>query len=108
MLFKKFPEDPQARFYIGICRRCGRPFIKTANSSTLCSDRCRKYNTQDNKAKYQRKRSKLIREGKLITNERDNQLGTSTVRLSKHIETDWNAEHMVILKEKRRVGLISQ
>ena len=108
MLLKKFPGDPQSRFYTGICRRCGKLFIKTSNRSTLCSDKCKKYNNQDNKAKYQRKRRKQIRDGELITNEYDNQIGTSTVMLSKHIKDDWNAEHLVVLKEKRRVGLISQ
>ena len=107
MLLKKIPGDPQTRFYIGKCRRCGKPFIKIENASTLCSSKCKKYNTQDNKAKYQRKRRKLINDGHLISNE-TNQIGTSTVRLSKHIKEDWDLERNIILQEKRRVGLISQ
>lgn len=108
MLLKKIPGDPQTRFYIGTCRRCGKPFIKTHNRSTLCSDECKDFNTQDNKAKYQRKRRKLIRDGELITREYDNQIGTSTIRLSKGIKPTFEEEHMVILKEKKRVGILSQ
>ena len=108
MLFKRIKGDPQARFYIGKCRRCGKPFIKLQNRSTLCSEECRTYNTQDSKSNYQRKRRKLIRDGELITNENDNQIGTSTVRLSKHVKPTWEEEHHTILQEKRRVGLISQ
>lgn len=107
MLFKRIDGDDQAYFYIGKCRRCGRPFIKFHNRSTLCSDKCKDFNTQDSKAKYQRKRRKLINDGVLITNE-TNQIGTSTVLLSKNIKNTWDEEHNVILKEKRRVGLISQ
>ena len=107
MLLKRIPGDPQARFYIGKCRRCGKPFFKIANANTLCSKKCGDYNTQDNKAKYQRKRRKLIADGHLISNE-TNQIGTSTVRLSKHIKDSWETEHDAILQEKRRVGLISQ
>ena len=106
-MFKRIPGDPQARFYLGKCRRCGKLFIKFENRSTLCSDKCKNYNTQDNKAKYQRKRRKLINDGFLVSNE-TKQIGTSTVRLSKSIKSDWEEEHSVILAEKRRVGLISQ
>lgn len=107
MLYKRIKGDPQARFYIAKCRRCGKPFIKLHNRSTLCSDTCRQNNTQDNKAEYQRKRRKLIRDGELVSNE-TKQLGTSTYRLSKGIKDDWQKEHSAILAEKRRVGLISQ
>ncbi len=107
MLFKKIPGDPQARFYIGHCKRCGKPFIKLENRSTLCSYRCKQLNTQDNKAKYQRKRRKLINSGALISNE-TKQIGTSTVLLSKGIKPTFEEEHNVILKEKARVGLVSQ
>lgn len=107
MLFKRIKGDPQARFYIGKCKRCGKPFIKLENRSTLCSYKCKQLNTQDNKAKYQRKRRKLINDGVLISNE-TKQMGTSTVYLSKGIKPSFEEEHTVILKEKRRVGLISQ
>ena len=107
MLFERIEGDPQVRFYIAKCKRCGKPFIKLENRTTLCSDECRDYNNQDNKAKYQRKRRKLIRDGVLISNE-NNQLGTSTFRLSKKIKKTWEEEHSAVLAEKRRVGLISQ
>ena len=107
MLYKRYKGDPQARFYLAKCRRCGRLFIKLENRSTLCSERCKFFNTQENKAKYQRKRRKLINKGVLISNE-TKQIGTSTVLLSKHIHENPDDEHLAILKEKRRVGLISQ
>ena len=107
MLLKKIPGDPQTRFYVAKCKYCGKLFIKVTNRSTLCSYDCKVKSNQDNKAKYQRKRRKLINDGVLISNE-SNQLGTSTVLLSKTIKDNFKDEHSVILKEKRRVGLISQ
>ena len=107
MLFRRIKGDPQARFWVAKCSRCGRPFIKVENRSTLCSYKCLQLNTQDNKAKYQRKRRKLINDGHLISNE-SNQVGTSTVLLSKNIKPTFEEEHHHILREKRRVGLISQ
>lgn len=107
MLFKRIKGDPQARFYVGKCRRCGNLFIKLENRSTLCSLECKNLNTQDAKAKYQRKRRKLINDGVLVSNE-TNQIGTSTVLLSKNIKPTFEEEHLTIQREKRRVGLISQ
>jgi GTP-dependent phosphoenolpyruvate carboxykinase len=107
MLYKKIDKDPQMRFYISHCRYCGKPFIKVENRSTLCSYRCKVKSTQDSKAEYQRKRRKAINDGELISNE-TNQIGTSTVYLSKKIKPSFEEEHSVILKEKKRVGLISQ
>jgi hypothetical protein len=111
MLFKKVKQYDdgtiQMGFYVAFCSYCGKPFIKIHNRSTLCSYHCKVKSTQDNKAKYQRNRRKLINEGKLISNEA-NQIGTSTVYLSKGIKSSFEEEHSVILKEKRRVGLISQ
>ena len=111
MLFKKgekFKDGTvQMKFYISFCHYCGKPFVKIHNRSTLCSYECKVKSTQDNKAKYQRNRRKLINKGVLITNEA-NQIGTSTVLLSKNIKNDFDEEHLAIMKEKKRVGLISQ
>ena len=107
MLLKKIPGEEQTRFYVSKCKYCGKPFIKVENRSTLCSYKCKVKSTQDNKAKYQRKRRKAINDGSLITNEAK-QLGTSTVLLSKGIKSSFEEEHLVILKEKRRVGILSQ
>ena len=49
----------------------------------------------------------MINDGHLISNE-SNQVGTSTVLLSKNIKPTFEEEHHHILREKRRVGLISQ
>ena len=107
MLLKKIPGTSQTRFYVSKCRYCGKPFIKVENRSTLCSYKCRVKSQQDSKAEYQRKRRKAINDGTLISNE-TKQLGTSTVYLSKGIKSTFEDEHLVILKEKRRVGILSQ
>ena len=107
MLLKKIPGEEQTRFYVSYCNYCGRPFIKVENRSTLCSYKCKVKSTQDNKAKYQRKRRKAINDGSLIVQDKQ-QLGTSTVLLSKSIKSSFEEEHAVILREKRRVGIISQ
>lgn len=105
---EKFKDGTiQMEFYISICHYCGKPFVKIHNRTTLCSYECKVKSTQDNKARYQRNRRKLINKGVLISNE-TNQLGTSTVLLSKNIKSDFEEERNVILKEKKRVGLISQ
>ena len=107
MLLRKIPGDPQTRFYVSKCKYCGKLFIKVHNKSMLCSYRCKVKSKQDSNAAYQRKRRKEINEGKLISNE-TNQVGTSTVYLSKGIKPTFEEEHMVILKEKKRVGILSQ
>ena len=107
MLLKKIPGEAQTRLYVAHCSYCGKPFIKVHNRSTLCSYKCKVKSTQDAKAQYQRKRRKDIREGNLIVRDKQ-QIGTSTVLLSKGIKDDFEEEHLVILREKRRVGILSQ
>lgn len=107
MLLKKIPGQEQTMFYTAKCRYCGRLFIKFQNKTTLCSYRCRVKSKQDSTAKSQRKRRKAINDGSLIVRDKE-QLGTSTVLLSKSIKSSFEEEHAVILREKRRVGLASQ
>ena len=111
MLFKKgkkFKDGTvQMRFYVIKCKYCGKPFIKVHNRSTLCSYRCKVKCKQVSNAAYQRKRRKKINDGTLISNE-TNQIGTTTVYLSKSKKNSFEDEYEVILKEKQRVGLISQ
>ena len=107
MLLKKIPDDPQTRFYISYCSYCGKPYFRTHNRNTLCSYKCKVKSKQDSDAKYSRKRRKQISDGSLIVRDKQ-QLGTSTVLLSKHVKDDFDQEHLAILKEKRRVGIISQ
>lgn len=102
MLFKRVPGDPQLYYYISKCKYCGTTYIKTENKSGFCSDECRRKSIQDSKARYQRKRRKLIRDGVLISNER-NYIGTGL--LSKHANNDWSKEHKSILKELKRIGV---
>ena len=104
MLFHKIPGDPQLRFYISKCKYCGTTYTKTENKTMYCSDKCRHKSKQDSKAKYQRKRRKLIKDGILISNER-NYIGTGL--LSKHANNNFKKEHESILKECRRIGVKS-
>ena len=87
---------------ISKCKYCGKTYTKTENKTAFCSDECRHKSKQDSKAKYQRKRRKQIREGTLISNER-NYIGTGL--LSKHANPDFKKEHKNILKERQRIGV---
>lgn len=107
MLLKKIPGEEQTRFYISKCKYCGKPYFRQHNKNTLCSYRCKIKSQQDSKAKYQRKRRKDIQNGNLIVRDKQ-QLGTSTVLLSKERKPTFEEEHLVILREKRRVGILSQ
>ena len=106
ILLKKEPGEEQTKFYISLCSYCGKPYFRTHNRNTLCSYECRVKSKQDSDALYSRKRRKAINEGKLVV--RDKQLGTSTVLLSKKPKEDFYQEHLAIMREKRRVGIISQ
>lgn len=102
MLFRKIKGDPQLRWYISKCKYCGTTYTKTQNRTMFCSNECRTKSKQDSKAKYQRKRRKLIRDREIISNER-NYIGTGL--LSKHANKDFKKEHHSILKECRRIGV---
>lgn len=58
----------------------------------------------ESKAKYQRKRRKLINNGVLISNE-NKQVGTTF--LSKHAHLDYKKEYKSINNEMKRLGLVS-
>jgi len=107
VMLKRTPGEEQSQFYISICSYCGKPYFRTHNKNTLCSYKCRIRSEQDSKAKYQRKRRKQIKDGKLIVRDKQ-QLGTSTVLLSKKPKPTFEEEHLALKKEMRRVGLISQ
>jgi len=92
----------QTQFYTYKCRYCGKTFIKTENKTMYCSENCKRKTTQDNKAKYQRKRRKSIREGHLISNETQ-KLGTTY--FPKKIG-DWTDELKRIKYAKRKAGII--
>lgn len=92
----------QTQFYVTKCRYCGNRFIKFENKTLYCSTECKCKSTQDNKAKYQRKRRKQIRDGHLISNE-TKKLGTFHFPQSIN---DWVEEHEIIKKAKRTAGII--
>lgn len=84
------------------CKYCGKPFFKTHHSIVYCSDTCRTYALREQKAKYQRKRRKLINTGELVSNE-NKYLGTQF--LSGHRQSDFSKEYSAIRKEMRRLRL---
>lgn len=92
----------QTGFPLRKCKYCGKPYIKLQNKTLYCSQDCRNKTTQDNKAKYQRHRRQLIREGELISNE-NKKLGTTY--FPKH-ECDWKKEQELVKKAKRNAGII--
>lgn len=92
----------QTQFYLSKCKYCGKLFIKFQNKTLYCSQECKCKSTQDNKAKYQRKRRKSIREGHLISNETE-KLGTTY--FPKKIGS-WIEEQRRIKYAKRKAGII--
>ena len=91
----------QTQFYIKKCLYCGSIFIKFENKTLYCSEFCRCKSNQDNKAKYQRKRRKLIRAGVLITNE-NNKLGSFYFPKT---TGNWTEELKIIKNAKRKAGI---
>ena len=87
------------------CKYCGKPFFKTANRTCYCSDRCRSLALREQKAEYQRKRRKLIRDGVLVApNERSsNDVGTGFI--GEHKQDDFDDEYGVIQRELRRLRI---
>lgn len=106
MLLKKQIQYPdgsiQTQFYKSTCKYCGRTFIKFENKTQYCTPECACKSTQDNKARYQRKRRKQINNGTLISNE-NKKLGTTY--FPKKIG-DWTEEHRRIKYAKRKAGII--
>lgn len=94
----------QTCFVLKKCKYCGKSFIKLENKILFCSDTCRRFSRLESKAKYQRKRRKLINNGVLISNE-NKQVGTTF--LSKHAHLDYKKEYKSINNEMKRLGLVS-
>lgn len=92
----------QTGFPLRKCKYCGKHYIKLQNKTLYCSQKCKHKSTQDNKAKYQRRRRQSIRNGELISNE-TKKLGTTY--FPEHT-TDWQEEHEIVKKAKRNAGII--
>ncbi|WP_305554581.1 hypothetical protein [Methanobrevibacter sp. V74] len=106
MLLKKSYEcsdgSIQTCFATYTCKYCGKTFIKFENKKMYCSIECACKSTQDNKAKYQRKRRKLINSGELVSNE-TRKLGT--IHFPEEIG-DWVDELKRVKYAKRKAGII--
>jgi predicted nucleic acid-binding Zn ribbon protein len=91
-------------YYDRKCRWCGKGFNKKSNNEQYCSDKCRHYALLEQKAKYQRKRRKLLLKGVLISNsERNYLIGTNF--LSARANPDFDKEYHAIRKEMARIGI---
>ena len=88
--------------YNATCKYCGKPYTKSRKHRKYCSNQCYHYARLEQKAKYQRKRRKLIKEKILISNE-NNFLGTTF--LSQHRQNNFEDEYNSIQKELRRISL---
>ena len=97
-----FKEGVMVPFTNAKCKYCGKPFFKTANKTCYCSDRCRSLALKEQKAKYQRKRRKRIRNGEIASNE-SKYVGTGF--LSHHKQEDDDKEHQAIRKEMKRLRI---
>ena len=84
------------------CKYCGKPYMKTRKHRKYCSHKCYHYARLEQKARYQRKRRKLIREKELISNE-NNFVGTTY--LSQHRRNDFEDEYKALQKELQRISL---
>lgn len=92
-------------YYKNKCKYCGKGFNKTENKQLYCSDSCRIKARKEQKARYQRKRRKLIRDGVLVVKDTEKPpLGSGF--LSKHPYKDFIREHNALLREKNRLGLL--
>lgn len=91
-----------------ICQYCGKPFLKKYRTEKYCSDECRTLALQDQKAEYQRKRRKQIKEGVLVSNE-NNHIGTNFLSEHPHTDEDGDVdeekEYDAIQKELKRLKL---
>lgn len=93
-------------YYNSTCKYCGKPFNKTHNRQMYCSPYCCKQAVREQKARYQRKRRKLVRDGVLIVTDREK--GCSTYNsnfLSEHPHADFKREYKAIEREMKRLKL---
>ena len=101
-LFEYADGSVQTGFALRECNYCGKHYIKLQNKTLYCSHDCRVKSTQDNKARYQRRRRQAIRNGELITNENE-KLGTTY--FPEH-NCNWEKERELVKKAKRNAGII--
>lgn len=87
---------------MSICKYCGKEFAKKHNKQLYCCKECSHKATQDNKAKYQRKRRKRIREKELISNETQK---IGTIHFPKETG-NWDLEKKYIERAKRNARII--
>jgi hypothetical protein len=93
-------------YYNSTCKYCGKPFNKTHNRQMYCSPYCCKQAVREQKARYQRKRRKLVRDGVLIVTDREKGCNTYNSNfLSEHRHKNFDRERRAVEREMKRLGL---
>lgn len=88
------------------CKYCGKPFTKTHNRQVYCSDKCRLNARREQKARYQAKRRKKIKQKLLIVDEyKKYNLGSYGTSANGHRKSKFSQEYIAIQKEMKRIGL---
>lgn len=101
-----FQKGKLETYYDGRCKWCGKPFHKKTNKSQYCSRECAKNKTRENKARYQAKRRKRIREKVLILPEYKSWgMGSYGTMGTGHRKKSFKEEYEYIQQEKKRLGL---
>lgn len=93
-------------YYNSTCKYCGKPFNKTHNRQVYCSSYCCKQAVREQKARYQRKRRKLVRDGILIVTDREKGCNTYNSNfLSEHRHKNFDRERRAVEREMKRLRL---
>ena len=88
------------------CKYCGKPFTKRHNRQMYCSESCRTNAKREQKARYQAKRRKKIKQKILIVDEyKKYNLGSYGTSANGHRKDTFSQEYIAIQKEMKRIGL---
>ena len=91
-------------YYNSTCKYCWSKFNKDHNRQEYCCEECSMKALKEQKAAYQRKRRKLIRDGeKVVRDSEKKKLGTGLLTSNRH--KDFGREYRALEKEIKRLKL---